>query len=139
MKKLLFILSILFLTISVSAQKHQPPHPQRNWEKIDELRLEFVLKKLSLSQSHQAKFIPIYKVYQRDVRELFIQRRKAREENKNNPEAQVNSDFAFESKLLELRTQYKNKFQGILTAEEVNTLYSAEREFKEQLLKQLKK
>lgn len=138
MKKLLVILSIFFLADFNIAAAQQAPPQRRNWERIDAVRLEFILKKLSLPQSHQDKFVPLYKTYQSEVRRLYAERRKSREQSKANPEAQVEKDFYFESRILETKKSYKNKFQDILTPEQLKALYVAEREFKEQLLNKLK-
>ncbi len=138
MKKLLLILSIFFFTgVYTTFAQPKPPH-RHNWERIDAIRLEFILKKLSLPQTYQDKFVPVYKTYQSEVRKLYAERRKSREQSKANPEAQVEKDFYFESRILETKKIYKTKFQDILTAEQLKTLYTAERDFKEQLLNQLK-
>lgn len=139
MKKLLLILSIFLLTgVYTMYAQPKPPHQRHNWERIDAIRLEFILKKLSLSQSHQDKFVPVYRTYQSEVRKLYAERRKSREQSKANPETQVEKDFYFESRILETKKLYKTKFQEILTPEQLKALYTAEREFKEQLLNQLK-
>lgn len=120
-----------------SLQAQQPD--RKKWERIDELKSEFVLKKLDLSSSTKNEFLPIYKSYQKELGQLYQLRRKFREENKNNPEKQVEDDFNFEAKQLELKKAYKKQFQNILSPTELTTLYAAERQFREELINQLNK
>ena len=132
-----FIYIFFILAIGFTSVQAQPN--KKNWEKIEVLKTEFVLKKLELSSNSKNEFLPLYNAYQKELRQLYQQRRKQREANKNNPEKLVDDDFNFESKHLEVKKNYRNKFQGILSPTQLKTLYAAERQFKEELINQLKK
>lgn len=143
MKKLLFILFVLFTSSPVSNFAQERGTDNNNntqkWIRIDELKLQFVLKKLALPSNTQEKLTPLYKEYQSELRAVYSQRKKLREQNKANPEKQVDTDFSFESKILDIKQNYKKKFQIILSPEQLNEMYSAEREFRQELMQQLKR
>lgn len=124
------------MAIGFTSLKAQPD--KKNWDKIEALKSEFVLKKLELSSSSKNQFVPLYTAYQKELRQLYQLRRKQREANKNNPEKQVDDDFNFETRHLEVKKKYRKQFQAILSPTELKTLYSAERQFKEELINQLK-
>lgn len=140
MKNLLIIIILIFSLGSLNAQdRHPNPAEKEKWEKIDALKLQFVMKKLQLPATTENKLTPIYSSYQQALRNVYAERRRIREQNRANPGKQVDSDFSFESKILDVKQEYKKKFESILTAEQLSTLYSAEREFREELMQQLKK
>ncbi|WP_353134237.1 hypothetical protein [Pseudopedobacter sp.] len=141
MKNLLIIFFFIFSFNSLLAQErpHSGVSHREKWERIDALKLQFVMKKLQLPSSTENKLIPVYNNYQQALRNVYAERRRIREQNKANPGKQVDTDFSFESKILAVKQEYKKKFETILNSEQLNTLYSSEREFREELMQQLKK
>jgi hypothetical protein len=138
MKKTIYTIFIMLLSIGFSYAQHGGHDPKKKWERIDALKIEFIKKKLQLSSETSTEFSPIYKAYQNEINSLMQQKRVSRIKNKDNPEKQVDDDFYFESKLLELKKKYRKQFQQVLSPEQLKTLYYAERDFKEELIKQLK-
>lgn len=138
-KKLMknFIYIFFLLVIGFTSVQAQPA--KKNWDKIEALKSEFILNKLELSSNTKNEFVPVYNAYQKELRQLYQLRRKQRDTNKNNPEKQVDDDFNFEARHLEVKKSYRKQFQTILSPAEIKTLYSAERQFKEELINQLKK
>lgn len=137
MKKAIYTIFIMLVSISFSYA--QSGHdPKKKWERIDALKIEFITKKLQLSPETLTEFIPVYKAYQNEINNLMHQKRVSRSNNKDNAQKQVDDDFYFESKLLELKKKYRKQFQQVLSPEQIKMLYYAERDFKEELIKQLK-
>lgn len=137
MKKLIFIILISLFTASISFAQTQAP--QKKGERIEALKIEFVLKKLELNEEDTKSFAFIYKSYLQEVNLLLRQKKEAREINKNNPQKLVDDDFYYDEKMFQLKKQYRKRFQQILSPEQIKTLYLAEREFREELIKHLKK
>ncbi len=54
------------------------------------------------------------------------------------PTAQTSSELAYQQRLLDIKTRYKDQFMRVLPAQKVNTLYRAERDFRAQLIRQLR-
>lgn len=140
MKNLLVIVLLILSFNSLVAQE-RPSHSndREKWEKIDALKLQFVIKKLQLPSAVENRFIPLYSSYQQALRNVYAERRRIREQNKANPGKQVDTDFSFESKILDVKQEYKKKFETILSSEQLSTMYSSERDFREELMQQLKK
>ena len=139
MRQLTYIIFIFaFLVCGAFTVKAQQSDQRKKWEKINKLKIEFVLKKLDLHQAAEEKFVPIYKRYQTEIGQVFHEKRMARNNNKNNPERQVQDDLKLDEKYVNLKKNYLREFQKVLSSSEIKTLYSAEREFKEELMKHLK-
>lgn len=136
MKSRLFI--ILIALLAIFFQNVHSQVPQKKGERIEALKIEFVLKKLELNEEDAKSFAFMYKSYLQEVNLLLRQKREAREINKNNPQKLVDDDFYFDEKMFQLKKQYRRRFQQILSPEQIKTLYIAEREFREELIKHLK-
>lgn len=130
------IIYIFFFLVSITSVFAQTDH-KKKWDKIDELKYEFVLNKLQLSSGVRDQFIPVYRSYQKELRQLYQARRQYRDANKNNPQKQVDDDFNIEARQLELKKKYRKQFENVLSPEKVKTLYAAERQFREELINQL--
>lgn len=136
MKNLLFIILILLFATSFSFAQAQAP--QKKGERIEALKIEFVLKKLELNEEDAKSFAFMYKSYLQEVNLILRQKKEAREINKNNPQKLVDDDFYYDEKMFQLKKQYRRRFQQVLSPEQIKTLYIAEREFREELIKHLK-
>lgn len=133
MKSIIYIFFLLISANTLLAQQDQ----KQKWDKIDALKYEFVLNKLDLSSGTKDQFVPVYKSYQKELRQLYQARRQYRDANKNNPQKQVDDDFNIEAKQLELKRKYRKQFENVLSPVKVKTLYAAERQFREELINQL--
>jgi hypothetical protein len=136
MKKPLFIIFVLLFTTSFGFAQAQTP--QKKGERIEALKIEFVLKKLELNEEDAKSFSFMYKSYLQEVNLLLRQKKEAKEINKNNPQKLVDDDFYYDEKMLHLKKQYRRRFQQVLSPEQIKTLYITEREFREELIKHLK-
>jgi multidrug efflux pump subunit AcrB len=134
MKGIIYI--FLFFISTTSSVFAQTDH-KKKWDKIDELKYEYVLSKLELSAHAKDQFTPVYRSYQKELRQLYQARRQFREANKNNPQKQVDDDFNMEAKQLEIKRKYRKQFENVLSPEKVKTLYAAERQFREELINQI--
>ena len=101
-------------------------HAQGNRsEKVEALKIAFLTQKLQLTSAQAEKFWPVYNEYEAELQSV-------RKENKSG------DMLDGEQKLLDTRKKYKDSFEKILGAQKVNTLYSAEKEFRTILIKRLK-
>lgn len=103
---------------------------------IEAVKAEYLTRRLDLSPEEAQRFWPVYRNYQRDMFKIIQERRKARQEQKKSGE-QVD-ELEFEEDLLEVKKKYRKEFSEVLPPQKVNLLYQAEKDFKEELLKQLK-
>jgi len=119
MKKILLILSLLFLTgLCVFAQNEEG---DQDGGKIQERLKEYLQKRLGLTKNEADKFSPVYLRY-------FNELRKTHQESKNLPQIDR------QQKILEIRLRYRNEFKPILGEDRANKVFIAEQEFRKKVL-----
>jgi hypothetical protein len=105
--------------------------------RLEAARNSYINKRLNLTQEEADRFWPVYNQYQTELGNVLRQRRI----NNSSPQAngidQVDRDINYEQQILSIRKRYKNEFLKILPPEKVSLLYKSEREFKDELIKQL--
>ncbi len=106
-----------------------------NRERIESIKIGFITKKLNLSPEESQNFWPVYNQYQNELKDLLKERKSLR--NSSNLNA-IDDDLDIEENIVLLRKKYRKEFSRVLPPEKINQLYLAEREFKEELIKQLK-
>lgn len=137
MKKLIFGLILLLsqvFTFDVSYAQTQKPKARE----IEAIKIGYITRSLDLTPEESQKFWPVYNQYQKDLTLLNQQKRQARIQNANNPDKLIDDDFTFDTKMLEMRKKYRVKFNQVISDEKVKRLYVAERDFREELIKQLR-
>jgi hypothetical protein len=133
MRMIWSILICLVIALPLSAQEKS----QRS-QQIESVKVAFITQKLSLNTTEAEKFWPVYNNYQQELRVVYKQRREARAKQKANPNDKTNNELDFESRLLNIRKKYKDEFSKVLPSEKVLSFFDAEREFREQMIKELK-
>jgi hypothetical protein len=122
MKKNILLLLIMLGSFNlVSAQEN----PNQQGEKVQALKIAFITQKLQLTSIEAEKFWPVYNQYENEIKSL----------RSNNQNGDVLEN---EEKLLNIRKKYKPSFEKIIGPEKVNQLFSAEKEFRNVLIKRLK-
>lgn len=134
MKKLIYTLSFLMFisTFNLSAQG------QNKSKQIEAIKIAYLTRRLELTPEESQKFWPVYNQYQDELGALNRQKKQTRTENADNPNQLVDDDLKFETKTLELKKKYRQEFGKVLSAEKVKKLYMAERDFREELIRQLR-
>jgi len=127
--KLLIVITLLLPAVISFAQ---PP----GGTQIEAVKVEYLTRRLDLSPDDAQRFWPVYRNYQREIQKIIQERRKARQEQKKSGE-QVD-ELEYEEDLLEVKKKYRKEFSDVLPAQKVNLLFQAEKDFREELLKQLK-
>ena len=120
----------------------QNPYRQRVIVQAPARRLElikenYISRRLNLSFNQARAFWPIYHQYVQDQTAIRIA--KQQELNRsaaNDPNAPARV-LQYETDLVNVRKQYLEQFQKILPPDKVNQLYQAEREFNDEMVKQL--
>lgn len=124
MKKFGFML-MLMLTSMVTALHAQETKEQR-YARIHAVKVAYISDKIKLTTSQAEHFWPVYNKYEKELRTL----RKAAKQYKD--------DLKFQEDVLNLRKRYRDEFLKIITEEQLQSMYDAERDFKTLLLQQLK-
>jgi hypothetical protein len=122
MKKYLLILLVILGNITIGKAQNTP---MPRAEKVQALKIAFITQRLQLTSAEAEKFWPVYNDYENEIKTL-------RSNNKNGDVLEN------EEKLLNIRKKYKPSFEKILGPQKLNQLYSAEKDFRNVLIKQLK-
>jgi hypothetical protein len=137
MKNYIYIILLSFISITNSFA--QQPNQGRRVKEIEAIKIGYLTRRLALTPDESQQFWPVYNAYQRELLSINKQKKENRILQNDNPEKLVDDDFKFDTQILELKKRYRKEFAKILSSEKVKTLYIAEREFREELIKQLKK
>ena len=119
MKKYLLSLFVIFTFFFSSAQNGQRS------EKIEALKIAFITQRLDLTPTEAEKFWPIYNEYEVEINNLRISNR-------------TGDVLDNEQKLLDIKKKYSPRFEKILGPQKLNKLFTAEKEFRNVLIKRLK-
>ena len=128
MKFIWTFLSCFIFAFPLSAQDKQRS------EQIESVKVAFITQKLDLNSSEAEKFWPVYNNYQREMKVVFNARRTA----KNDPDTKLDGELDIETRLLDTRKKYKQEFSKVIASEKVSLFFQAEREFREQMIKELR-
>ena len=139
MRTTLFLLFIMLCGINPLFSQGKQQNNQKRAKEIEAIKIGYITGRLSLSPEESQKFWPVYFQFQKDQAQIITQKRQARLQNAGNPDQLIDDDFNYDTKILELKKKYRQEFGKILPPEKVKALYIAERDFREELIKQLKK
>ncbi|HXL56886.1 MAG TPA: hypothetical protein VN958_11545 [Chitinophagaceae bacterium] len=121
MKKIVFILSLLFLHNYFCVGQTQP---DTSGDKIEGIKTTFMNKELNLTPEEAKKFWPVYNNYFKEIREA----------RKN----YGNDEVAFEEQVVEIRKKYKGNFRKILNSDDrANKVFVSEKNLRDLLKKEL--
>lgn len=139
MRRLIYLLIFFIAVFSKDsiAQGSGGMNPKRA-KQIEVIKIGYITRRINLTLEESQNFWPVYNQYQNELNQLLQQRRLNRNSNSDNPDKLIDDDFNYDSKILEVRRKYRREFTKILSSEQIKSLYAAEREFREELIKQLK-
>jgi glucuronate isomerase len=136
------ILLPLLLIFSVNAAFAQPKNPERRKEKIEAFRIAFFTEKLSLNEQEAQAFWPIMNEF-RDARQKLHEQFDAAKDidsmTDTEVEKSINQSIELDQKELDLKKDLLFKMRKVLPARKVARLQGIEREFKEELLKKIRR
>jgi hypothetical protein len=122
MKKLILI--IILALGGFCFVKAQDEDGGKRGEKIQALKIAFITQKLGLSAEEAQRFWPVYNQYENEMKSTLTE---------NSGDAIENDE-----RVLNIRKKYRPEFVKVLGQSRMNTLFSAEKEFRGVLLQHLK-
>ncbi|HRI34601.1 MAG TPA: hypothetical protein PLD02_12680 [Saprospiraceae bacterium] len=145
MKNKIF-LSILGLCIMSIIHAQDPredkmQNRERMREKIEAQRIAYITSKLDLNADESVKFWPVYNEYTKKRMELRKSRRDLRDQeemNEQDSKKYVEQQIEIQEKDLALKKIYYEKFSSILSSQKLAKLEEAEKEFTQEIIKNLK-
>ena len=112
----------------------QNQNPQK---RIEMVKINYLRNRLRLAPDQAQRFFPLYQEYQT---ELFNVRKLKRQNNQNGAADgtnQINKELFYENQIVQIRMKFNNAFLKVLSPDQVSELYKAEREFNDELVRQL--
>ncbi|MXV50842.1 hypothetical protein GS399_07635 [Pedobacter sp. HMF7647] len=107
-------------------------------KQIDQLKYDYISRRLELTPQQTRDFLPVYQSYQNELNGLLQDRRQNQKNFQSAPDRNMDDELAFEGKVLDVRKRYKNEFQRVLPPDKIALFFKAEREFREQLIQELR-
>lgn len=147
---LLMTLMVLAITLPANAQDNEDGKREKErkemGEKIKASKIAFITQQMDLTPEEAEKFWPIYNEQEKKREEItsdLMERFRNPEEDKeiSNEEAEeiMTQRFEQEAALINLKMDYHDKYLKILPATKVLKLYTAENNFKRQLMERMGK
>lgn len=120
----------------------RPPaskNQEERMERLETAKIGFLTQRIDLSSREAEKFWPVYNQYQNELKD-FSKQRKADLQKGDGLSAtdKIDMQLDMESKLLELKKRYTREFAKVLPPEKIVKLFQAERDFKNELIKELR-
>ena len=142
MKKVLLSLAIGMLSLTTALAQHERMKEQHK-EQIESFRIAFFTKKLELTPDESKAFWPLYNDFEKKedaLRDKYNLHGKSLElmsdeEVKNH----VMNQLELNQKLTDLRKDFTLQLMEVLPVRKVAMLHKVSREFKKELIKQLRK
>jgi len=105
--------------------------------RIEQVREAYLSRRLSLSGWESTRFWPLYRQYQDALTAIRDQRRINDSKSQPNGQQQIENDLKYQSDLLNVRKHYTTEFLKVLPPQKVSEMIKAEKEFQDELIKQL--
>ena len=158
MKQIICAMSLLLMTTGAFAQtgKHTEKRNEDKRrsgrmaqkgegraERVQAIKIGYLTDKLQLTSSQATAFWPVYNEYQRDLRQArraFRQKYRNADVQESNAEASrfIEDNLDFQEQAIAIKRKYKDRLLKVISAQQLATLYEAERDFKKLLLQQLR-
>lgn len=140
MKKLIVLILSLVMVAGVYAQAQGTQDNKRpSIEEFMMMKTNFIIKDLQLSAADSAKFVPMYRQYQKEKGELMrsatgghaIGRKLMKHETVTDEDylAAARGEVDYKAKDAELAKKWLSKFESVLTPQQLFTLLRAEEHF----------
>jgi hypothetical protein len=141
--RLNFITVLLFLTCNLFAQGNQENRAGQRSAELEAARAAVITEKLGLTPEQAEKFWPVYNEFssqRTELRKEYVQAKRAIDPNNPNPEQQqklVTLGLTIRQKELDLEKDYSVRLMGLITAQQMMKLHSAEKDFQMMVLQQI--
>lgn len=137
-----FFIAFLLLITSCTAAFAQDDDG-KNWEKIKAIKVSYITEHVHLTSEQSTRFWPVYNGYQQDRRSMrkdFMDKFLSANAGATRSQARaaLDADLDYQAKELDLKRRYKDRLLQVISEQQLNQLYEAERDFKKILLDQLR-
>ena len=110
---------------------------QNPGKRIEILKEDFIGRQLKLTSGQSKAFWPVYREYVQELTAIRILKRLNNSDASVDGTVQIDKELAYEAQIVDVKRHYRDEFLKILPPEKVSQLYKSEREFNDEMLKQL--
>lgn len=105
--------------------------------RLDAVKENYIKEKLNLTESEGAKFWPVYRQYHLEISDIRRKKRLNNSSAQTNGADQVKMEMYYDEKQVEIKRHYTQEFLKILPPQKVSLIFKSEREFTDELIRQL--
>ena len=139
MRKYIYIFIIVFIALHISAQ------PNSKRDKIDELRVAYISKKVILTSLESQQFWPLYNEYndkldllKRTFRQTYLKNLNPETLTEKEADIYINAEISLKQKEVDLTKEYFEKYKKVIPIKKIALIKIAENDFKKELIKNIK-
>ncbi len=141
MKKLLRVVAIFLIVVTTTplfAQQGQ------GMARIHAAKMAYITDRLHLTARQSGDFIPLFNDYEseiRDTRQSFFKKYNGIHPDDADDATSrrfIDDNLDYQQQVIEIKRKYNDRFLKIISPQQLADLYTAEREFKQMLIKRLK-
>jgi hypothetical protein len=132
--------ALLFLTFMITVSAFAQNMGDKVADKIKIQRIAFMTQRLSLTETEAQQFWPIYNDYTQKLQQIRKQPKleKPVDELENaDVEKILVGQFDRQTRELDLKKEYFQKLKTVISVKKIAKLYRAEKDFREELVRQL--
>lgn len=138
--KRLFVLVLLLLGFSTLHAQQGNEEQQR----IRAYKIKLITERMKLSDDQASRFWPVYSRYENERKSVWRSfKQKYKEANpdhsKEKAHQYINDNIAYQEEILKIKKKYQDEMLKIVSAQQLAALYKAERDFYDDLIKQLRR
>lgn len=136
MKRFCYIILLMLATCSAALAQ-----PRARMEKIHVVKVGYITSKINLSGDQAEKFWPVYNRYENEVRSLrqdfFGKYPQEKMKDEEQSRRFIDDNLEYREARLKIEKKYKTEFLKVISAQQLASLYEAERDFKKMLIQNL--
>ncbi|MBS1528326.1 MAG: hypothetical protein JST19_21955 [Bacteroidetes bacterium] len=111
---------------------------QQAVQRVEVVKERYISRRLDLTQDESVKFWPVYRRYQADIAAIMVRKRINNSASQPDGAEQVRTELELEGDLVNVRKKYTDEFLRFLPPEKVSELFKAEKDFRDELIRQLR-
>ncbi|MCM1052268.1 MAG: hypothetical protein NC349_09925 [Paenibacillus sp.] len=142
-KIILIMIALMLLPIALLAQKPSPREREAWMKEMQQVKNEYIARKLELSDEQKTKFLPLYNRMDEEMRQVAEQamrmerdvRKKGAQATDLEYEKAAEAQFELKGKENRIELKYFKDFKTMLTPHQLFKLKKAERDFSRELMK----
>src|SRR5690554_5414318 len=104
------------------------------FQQIEAAKVAYISKQLELTPAEAQKFFPIYNEYRKEMYQIT----RSKKGDQSNFKRKEGNELEFDSKVLACKKKYRERFATAIPVSKASRFFEVEREFREQLFKELK-